>query len=187
MNRVELFETELKMIADDDLRVFAEYCLNKLPEYFFIMPASTTGKYHPEYMLGDGGLVRHTKAAIKIASSLLSLEQYNYYDSDAIIFALLFHDGVKKGYNTSKYTVVLHPLLAADFIENALMNYLDKEVNLIYKIAKVTRLIRSHMGEFNVDYVTGEEVLPKPIEEDEKFVHMCDFLASRKFLNCEVN
>lgn len=187
MNRVELFETELKMIADDDLRVFAEYCLNKLPEYFFIMPASTTGKYHPEYTLGDGGLVRHTKAAIKIASSLLSLEQYNYYDSDAIIFALLFHDGVKKGCNTSKHTVVLHPLLAADFIENALMNYLDKEVNLIYKIAKVTRLIRSHMGEFNVDYVTGEEVLPKPIEEDEKFVHMCDFLASRKFLNCEVN
>ena len=30
-------------------------------------------------------------------------------------------------------------------------------------------------------------VLPKPINKYQRFVHMCDFLASRKFLNTKFN
>ncbi len=35
------------------------------------------------------------------------------------------------------------------------------------------------MGEWNTDY-NGNEVLPLPKNRYQKFVHMCDFLASRK-------
>ena len=43
-----------------------------LPNYFFEVPASSTGKYHPEFALGDGGLIRHTKVAVRIAYELLN-------------------------------------------------------------------------------------------------------------------
>ena len=40
------------------------------------------------------------------------------------------------------------------------------------------------MGQWNVDY-NGNEVLPKPHNKYQRFVHMCDFLASKKFLEVE--
>ena len=40
-------------------------------------------------------------------------------------------------------------------------------------------VISSHMGIWNEDY-NGNEVLPVPKTKWENFVHMCDYLASRK-------
>ena len=40
------------------------------------------------------------------------------------------------------------------------------------------------MGPWNKDY-NGEEVLEKPHTKYQNFVHMCDYLASRKVLNVE--
>lgn len=195
MKKVGVFIGELDMIQDEMLRDFAEYCLVRLPEYFFTAPASSTGKFHPSYTLGEGGLVRHTKAAVKIANDLLSLEQNKHLDSDAIIFALLFHDGIKKGIEETKYTITEHPLLAADFIVGNLEDYLydnqyhdrvEEQFELTSRVMDAVRMIKSHMGQWNYDYRTKKEVMPKPIQEDEKMVHTCDYLASRKYLTCEV-
>ena len=38
------------------------------------------------------------------------------------------------------------------------------------------------MGPWNTDY-DGNEILPKPKTKYENFVHMCDFLSSKKFLD----
>jgi hypothetical protein len=38
------------------------------------------------------------------------------------------------------------------------------------------------MGEFNTDFKTKKEILPKPVTDIQKFIHMCDYLASRKWL-----
>lgn len=65
-----VFQKELNLIKDTNLRDFIAICLDNAPDYFFEMPASSTGKYHPEYTLGEGGLVRHTKAAVAIAADL---------------------------------------------------------------------------------------------------------------------
>ena len=35
------------------------------------------------------------------------------------------------------------------------------------------------------DYYTKEEILPKPEDKYQNFVHMCDYIASRRFLNVE--
>ena len=48
------------------------YLIDSLPDYFFEVAAASTGKYHPKYAQGEGGLVRHTKAAVKIAYELLA-------------------------------------------------------------------------------------------------------------------
>lgn len=53
--RVAVFSAELQLIKNQDLRAFAEYCLARVPEYFFTIPASSTGKYHPPFSLGRGG------------------------------------------------------------------------------------------------------------------------------------
>ena len=52
----------------------------------------------------------------------------------------------------------------------------DDEIDLI------TRVIASHMGIWNKDY-NGNEVLPIPKDKYQRFVHMCDFLSSKKFIN----
>ena len=73
--KAEIFHTELESIHSEELKKFAEEAIGKLPDYFFEVAASSTGKYHPSYAIGPGGLVRHTKAAVNIASDLLNLEQ----------------------------------------------------------------------------------------------------------------
>ena len=38
------------------------------------------------------------------------------------------------------------------------------------------------MGQWNTDYRTKKEILPKPKTAAQKFVHQADYLASRKYL-----
>lgn len=47
--------------------------------------------------------------------------------------------------------------------------------------------IASHMGQWNTDYKSGKEILPKPSSPLQKFVHQCDYLASRKYLEVNFN
>ena len=62
----EYFNIELSRINDDKVKQSTEIILDLLPDYFYTMPASTSGKYHPHFSLGDGGLVRHIKVACRI-------------------------------------------------------------------------------------------------------------------------
>ena len=79
----EVLQKELDFISNDVIHDFVSVALDKLPEYFWSVPASSSGKYHPSYALGNGGLVRHTIAAVNIADILFNLEQYQkIFDSD---------------------------------------------------------------------------------------------------------
>lgn len=150
-----------------------------LPSYFYEVPASSSGKYHPRYALGDGGLVRHTKAAVYIAQNLLSLEcfreKFPADERDCLIAAVLLHDGCKSGIEKQAYTVFDHPLQVVNLLKS-LDCCGDIPSELFNTIAMA---ISSHMGQFNTDR-SGKEVLPKPKTEQQIFVHMCDYLASRK-------
>ena len=66
MDKIQLLNTEIKEIKDNRLRENLEIIVNNLPDYFFLVPASSTGKYHPSFSLGDGGLLRHSKVAFRI-------------------------------------------------------------------------------------------------------------------------
>lgn len=58
-----IFNRYINEIGDPKIQEIVEECLQKCPKEFYTMPASTTGKYHPPFALGEGGLVRHTLAA----------------------------------------------------------------------------------------------------------------------------
>ena len=45
----EVFRRELDYIKDERIRTSCETILDMLPDYFYEVPASSTGKYHPEF------------------------------------------------------------------------------------------------------------------------------------------
>lgn len=180
-NKSKVFEMEMSWIKNETIAEFTKNVVEQLPDYFFSVAASSTGKYHPRYALGNGGLIRHTKAAVGIAHDLLRLEMYNGFtddEKDLIITALILHDGLKHGEKGSKFTVVDHPVIMSNWIKDneTINNILPKE-----QIILLCGAIISHMGEWNKNK-SGKEIMPKPQTKMEKFVHLCDYLASRKYL-----
>mgnify|MGYP003190593327 FL=1 len=181
MNKVEIFSVEINYIKNADLKESLKLIVDQLPDYFFYEAASSTGKYHPKYALGDGGLLRHSKAATKIGLELLNNpligSKYSPREKDMLLLSLLVHDGLKRGLTEEKYTRVDHPILMANFI---LDNYQTFKLNL--EDAKfISDVIKTHMGPYNTDF-NGNVVLETPKNKYQSFVHMCDYLASRKCL-----
>ncbi len=178
----DIFKKELTYIIDTDVKESTKIMLNKLPAYFYEVPASSTGKYHPSFALGELGLVRHTKAAVRIAHELLNNNTigsaFTEKEKDLIIMSVILHDGCKSGLTKTEYTVVNHPLIVSNLIKENSKNLRINEED----IKLVCNMIESHMGEFNKDF-KGNTVLPLPTNKYQKFVHMCDFLASKKFLD----
>lgn len=183
MKKIEVFKVEINYIKDEERRRDLKTLIKLLPDYFFEIPASSTGKYHPAFSLGEGGLVRHTKVAVRIAYELLNNNtvgaKFSDKDKDLILMALVLHDGVKSGMEHSKYTKFDHPLLVSKLI----MENKDKLSLEVDDMRKMCSMIESHMGEWNYDSYQQKELLPKPRTAEQRFVHMCDFLASRKFLD----
>ncbi len=181
MNKKEIFYDEINYLKNEDLRNSLIKLIELLPDYFFHEAASSTGKYHPKYALGDGGLLRHTKAAVRIGYELLQDpsigNKYNTKEQDLMLISLLMHDGFKRGIIEEKYTRFDHPLIAAKVV---LDNY-DKVGLSLEDATFISDAIKTHMGNFTVDY-NGNEVLEKPHTKYQNFVHMCDYLASRKCL-----
>ena len=181
MNKKEIFYNEINYIKDESLRKSLGELIELLPDYFFKEPAASTGKYHPKYAQGEGGLLRHTKAAIRIGYELLQdlsiSKKYTDHEKDLMLMALLLHDGFKKGIKEERYTRFDHPLISAQAVlDNA------SKVGLSSEDANfISDAIKTHMGDYTVDY-NGNEVLEKPHTKYQNFVHMCDFLASRKCL-----
>jgi hypothetical protein len=172
----EILKTEIDFIKSEEIRKFTELAIDSLPDYYWHVPASSSGKYHPVYALGDGGLIRHTIAAVTIANSLLELEQYrNIFDDrfhDCIISGLILHDGFKQGKSNDGNGRLAkdHAVICAEWIRTD--SLFDKSFKDINDRELISEIIRTHMGEWDVKN--------KPETASQKFAHMCDFLASRK-------
>lgn len=171
----------VNQIQNPKIRDWIEMFLEtQVPDYFWEMPASTTGKYHPEFALGEGGVVRHTRVAVHIALELIDngLYKFDELERDIILSALILHDTFKKGKDGGQYSVADHGVQAAEAI---LDDWQDAKTIRGY----IAQAVASHMGQWNKDYKTDKIVAPKPANELQKFVHLCDYLASRKVLEVD--
>lgn len=186
IGNIEEFADEINVIKDVNIREWTKKALEYLPDYFFHIPASSTGKYHPEYCLGEGGLTRHCRAAAKIAYDLFrfsTLYSFTQQEEDEIISALLLHDGCKNGLGSSKFTIHEHPLVVCEHLEanEELNKLLNKEIR-----DNIFGNIRSHMSEWNTNK-RSKIVLPLPETDSQKFTALCDYLASRKDINVVIH
>lgn len=179
--KLAFFTDELNLIQNENIRKFTEDMLGKLPEYFYTCWAAKKATHHPDFARTEGGLVKHTISAVNIAYDLAtrndmfkSCKEY----SDHIVSALILHDGCKSGRGTGVKYAVDHPLLVCDLIRE---NYKDKDTELICS------LISSHMGQWNTNFGSSIEVLPKPQNVLQSLVHLADYLASRRYLDFNFN
>ena len=177
----DVFKVELDRFKHDNVRLSTEMILEEIPEYFYEMPASTSGRFHPAFSLGEGGLVRHVKVAMRILEEMYrdtAFGEYDDYTKDLMRMALLLHDGFKSGIEFCGHTRSDHPVLMSDY----LLNNQDRLDLTKEDTAFVARLIRCHMGPWNKDR-EGNEIMPVPKTREELLVHLCDYIASRNFLN----
>lgn len=184
MEKEEYFLKEISYLKSPKYKETIKILINLLPDYFFHMPASSTGKYHPSYALGDGGLLRHTKVVVRIGKELLDNNSigniFSKEEKDILLMAMILHDGVKSGIPQEQYCRADHPLLASKLVRD----HRDKLTLSDGEMELLCNAIEAHMGEWNKDY-SGNEILPKPSNRYQKFVHMCDYLASKKFIKVE--
>lgn len=175
-------------IKNENVKGFLGECIQTIPKYWYTAPASSSGKYHPNYALGDGGLLRHTVALLRFFNRLVTNDLYRtpYTDKelDLMRVACLMHDSRKCGsdddYTISRYTKFDHPILAAEVVRSINSKFItdeDKEL--------VANAIESHMGQWNID-PSGrcKVVLPTPKNKYQKLVHLVDYLAATK--GCEI-
>lgn len=186
------FARELDSITGEIAQHIASTALLQLPDYFFVIPASSSGKYHPKSSIGIGGLVRHTKAVFAIGEELLRHPLYAPFDEetkDNIKVAILLHDGFKSGVNGGEHTVPEHPLLLRNNIKPLLGIPVGKDIEeqeVMDTWSVICDLIETHMGIWNKNK-EGKEILKVPTSDPQVFVHLCDYLASRKRIEVDTH
>ena len=177
----DVFNVELNRFENENVRLSTEIILEMIPVYFFNIPASSSGKYHPAFSLGEGGLVRHVKVAMRILEEMFRDEAFGIYDDytkDLMRMALILHDGFKSGITNCGHTCSEHPVIMSNFI-------LDNKDKLLIgekDVEFVSSLILTHMGPWNKDKESNV-IMPVPKTKEQLLVHLCDYIASRNFLN----
>ena len=173
-----MFEEILETIENDDLKDLAKELIETIPPYFYEVPASSTGKYHPKYSVSDGGLYKHTIALCRFLNYLMEVSHFTSREKDCLRIAGIMHDSRKSGtqeaYEKNKYTNFDHPLQAAKVVRSFMgRGWNDEEIELI------ASSIETHMGQWNTDKHTNI-VLPVPKNKYQQLLHWADYLASRK-------
>lgn len=178
----EIFDEILTTFENDDLKnFFIDKCIPTIPAYWYHVPASSSGRYHSIISLGEGGLMRHTLALVRMLNYMLEVEsvknQFTPRERDLLRIAGLMHDTRKSGsqedYELSKGTIFDHPLKAAEVIMG-IDGISDEEKNFIAKV------ISCHMGAFNTSARMPGVELPVPQDKYDIIVHLCDYIVSRK-------
>ena len=176
MKNIKIFERELNLIVNEDLRMAVKsYMEERVPDHFWEDGASSSGKFHPKFAQGKGGLVRHTKAVVLFAEELLRMSSYAYMREeykDYVIAACILHDTMKYGlgeYDKSEYKN--HAKNASIAFEAWCREDGYRPHFLLLNA------IESHMGQWST------EREDRPFTSVDRCVHMADYMASRNFID----
>lgn len=178
MTRIErewcdIFAPELALVQDEKLKAKMFDILDDVEAVHKCEPASSTGKYHPQFAQGDGGLVRHTKAVVWLTVDMLRARPDlvdEQYTQDVYVLAAILHD-MCKYHGNSKFTQFDHP---------AEMASRCKQIGL----QAVAVLIGPHMGRWNSNPRSPTR-LEFPRDERQWLLHYADYIASRTWLQMQ--
>lgn len=178
--KIALFEKEIDYMEIENIKDFFKKAISLVPDYFFEVPAASSGKFHSVLECGFGGLVYHTRSVAKVANYLVNLQQYksklNEVEKDCVICAALLHDCLKHDWeNKTGFSVHQHPVLAAEFVktDSRLDEIVSDEIRTMIGDA-----VASHSGEWTTSK-RSKVVLPSPQNLVQELVHLSDYMASR--------
>ena len=178
--KIALFEKEIDYMEIENIKDFFKKAITLVPDYFFEVPAASSGKFHSVLECGFAGLVYHTRSVAKIANYLVNLQQYksklNEVEKDCVICAALLHDCLKHDWeNKTGFSVHQHPILAAEFVktDERLDGIISDEIRNMIGDA-----VASHSGEWTTSK-RSKVVLPSPQTLVQELVHLSDYIASR--------
>jgi hypothetical protein len=138
------------------------------PESFFKLPASKTGRYHPEDERSEGGLIIHTRRVMRVVDSLCHTFKITDDKYDSMLLAALLHD--------------THKCFSTDY--SSWLDYLNKLGLNDFEIF----LIINHDGRWSP--LADWHLKNRPLEElsiYEILLHTADYLASRSYWKLDLS
>lgn len=161
-----LYNQELQLLQNKEKQEKTLSLLSSsVSEKMKSIPASSTGKYHPTFAQGEGGLIKHSKAVAQTAYGLAGMLNVPG-DKDRFVVAGLMHDMWKLGpEGNSQFTDPKHGALAADFLTRAGMS-------------EEADLAGPHMGNF---FKGSYKNAPKISNFDQRLLNNADWLMSRTY------
>lgn len=169
----ELLSYEVSQIDDYDIREFVKMTLDDVDPIHRIKPASSTGKYHPKYAAGEGGLIRHIKVTVRNVVELIRATPAVESEKDELIAAAILHDMWKYPEGRDhEFTAFDHPALGGQWCKD-------------HGFDTIGRLIASHQGIWTTSRQMPGFENEQPRKFDEWLLHYSDLLASRTYLRCD--
>ena len=172
-------EQEVASIQDEGVQRFVRDMLTTAPPYFWTVPASMTGKYHPADDLGLGGLVRHVQKAVELGRKLAEVFMIEKH-TDIIVAALVLHDcfkygenNTKEGYSNHGYRMYYHIRQA---LEQGKLPYVTEDETLSAKVRAIGFAIMRHSGRW---HGTREGKAENTIDWA---VHIADVMSAHKLM-----
>lgn len=167
------------LFTNPEIRDFAKYMWHKAPSYFFIIPASTSGKYHAEWSTDKGGLVRHVLMGVQVAYDLSRTFGLNDYETDIALAAMFGHDIIKYGLDFDERYLDMHPFMPRSYFGNYKSEGYVGDFAKTPEFDAIMTAIERHMG----NIMTGEWTSVGGIRPEtplQYVVHLADYIASRK-------
>ena len=190
--KLQTYGEFLKEFKNPTIQLILKEIIINTPTIYFGASTSSTGKYHPLATNGLSGLVKHSVAVMLTAKDLLEnetvsavfrLNKLSPVDKEIFLAAALIHDNAKYGaddledLNVKYYTQGNHPRMVKDIAEKAGL-YTKLTEEQLPVLNKMLHLIETHMGQWT--FVKNGAPLEKPQNYSQSFIHMCDYIVSRK-------
>lgn len=169
----ELLSYEVAQIDDFDIREFVKKTLDEVDPIHRIKPASSTGKYHPKYAAGEGGLIRHIKVTVRNVIELIRATPAVESEKDELIAAAIIHDMWKYPEGRDhEFTAFDHPALGGQWCKD-------------HGFDTIGRLVASHQGIWTTSRQMPGFENEQPRKFDEWLLHYSDLMASRAYFSCD--
>ena len=180
IHKSDFFGAEIALLADTRKQEFVRWFFEaKCPKWFFESAASSSGKYHPDFVQGFGGLVRHCKAVAQMAAELcrnpiFGNDPKDEVFQDLVIIAAMTHDCAKFGMTDvyEPWAYKHHEVHGAELVAMAWEEFFSEDCpEILYDS------IYTHMGTWT------SSADREPSAPHEKIVALADYVTSRKMVN----
>jgi len=89
---------------------------------FWLIPSSSSGKYHPPEDQGEAGLIRHVLKCVAVTKEFGKRAFFTDTENAMATSAVILHDVCKNGIPWTEYTDFTHGLLASKWLEQFYLN-----------------------------------------------------------------